>query len=90
MANQNAEQKARDRIDALLEGSGWQVQDYAHMNLSAGPVAIREFSNRHAYGKADYLLYADKPVSGVVAAEILEHLQAALVQFAALSAESAR
>jgi type I site-specific restriction endonuclease len=35
MPNQNAEQKARDRIDEQLRNSGWEVQDYARINLSS-------------------------------------------------------
>ncbi|MHB8634966.1 MAG: type I restriction endonuclease subunit R [Fimbriimonadaceae bacterium] len=69
MANQNAEQKARDRIDALLEASGWRVQDYSRMNLAAGPVAVREFPMNRGFGFADYLLYVDRKVLGVVEAK---------------------
>ncbi len=61
MSNQNAEQKARDQIDELLRRSGWVVQDYASMNLASGAaIAVREF------GKADYLLYLNRSVVGVV------------------------
>src|SRR5262245_32778012 len=48
------EEKARQRIDRQLEQAGWLVQDYADMNISAGPVAVREFPLRT--GEADYML----------------------------------
>lgn len=70
MANQNAEQIARDLIDSQLEKSGWAVQDHAHMNLKAAKgVAIREFPMVKGFGKADYLLYYDRKVIGVVEAK---------------------
>jgi type I restriction enzyme R subunit len=31
------EQKARQQIDRQLEQAGWIVQDFAQMNISAGP-----------------------------------------------------
>ena len=63
-----AEQKARQKIDRLLEDSGWIAQDCRGMNISAGgwrggariPAAIRP---------VDYLLYADRKVIGVVEAK---------------------
>ena len=69
MPNQNAEQMARDRIDTLLEASGWLVQDYRSMNLAVGPVAVREFPMNRGFGTADYLLYFDRRVLGVVEAK---------------------
>lgn len=52
------EQKARQRIDALLTQAGWVVQDFKEMNSydSLG-VAVREF--RLKSGPVDYMLYAD-------------------------------
>jgi len=62
------EQQARQQIDCLLEASGWIVQDYKAMNISAGPgVAVREFHLKS--GPADYLLYADCRAVGVVEAK---------------------
>src|ERR1700733_7997110 len=62
------EAKARKNIDRQLEQSGWLVQDYRQMNISAGPgVAIREFPL--STGEADYLLYADGRAIGVVEAK---------------------
>lgn len=62
------EQKARRHIDHLLTRAGWVVQDYADMNVYAGPgVAVREFPL--TTGAADYLLYADARAIGVVEAK---------------------
>src|SRR4051794_14930065 len=62
------EQKARLQIDALLGQAGWAVQDFADMNLYAGPgVAVREFPLKT--GAADYLLYTDGKALGVVEAK---------------------
>ena len=52
------EQQARQKIDRLLEASGWKVQDHAAMNITAGSgVAVREFPLKSGF--ADYMLYAD-------------------------------
>lgn len=62
------EQKARQTIDALLTGSGWAVQDFAAINIHAGPgVAVREFPLKTGF--ADYLLYAGGKAIGVVEAK---------------------
>ena len=42
-ANQKPEEKARDRIDQLLEQTGWSVQDRAKLNWNKSiGIAIRE------------------------------------------------
>lgn len=51
------EEAARQEIDRQLRQFGWIVQDYSQMNISAGPVAIREFPL--TTGSADYMLYVD-------------------------------
>lgn len=62
------EQEARQNIDRQLGETGWLVQDYRAMNLSAGlGVAIREFPL--TTGEADYLLYADGRAIGVIEAK---------------------
>ncbi len=62
------EQKARQKIDRMLEQSGWIVQDPAEMNISAGlGVAIREFPLKTGF--ADYMLYADGKAIGVIEAK---------------------
>lgn len=46
MANQNAEQRARDRIDAQLREAGWTVQNAVAMNLNAADgIAVRELED---------------------------------------------
>jgi type I restriction enzyme, R subunit len=63
---------ARTQIDAKLEASGWAVQNYKDLNLAAGRgIAVREFPLRKGHGVADYLLYVDKRVLGVVEAKKL-------------------
>ena len=59
MANQNPEQIARDKIDAMLIASGWLVQSKNTINLNAGKgIAIREYQTD--VGPADYALFVDK------------------------------
>lgn len=62
------EQKARLLIDQRLVQAGWVVQDYSDINPAAGRgVAVREFPL--TTGFADYLLYADGKVIGVIEAK---------------------
>lgn len=62
------EAAAREEIDRQLGRAGWLVQDYADMNITAGPgVAVREYPLKT--GTADYLLYVDGKVAGVVEAK---------------------
>lgn len=66
--NQNPEQKARDRIDKMLESAGWLVQANNRVNLSAGlGIAIREYQTE--IGPADYILFIDKKPVGVIEAK---------------------
>jgi type I restriction enzyme R subunit len=66
------ELQARHQIDRQLEACGWVVQDRKAMNIYAAlGVAIREFPLD--VGEADYLLYADGKVIGVVEAKPAEH-----------------
>jgi type I restriction enzyme R subunit len=66
------EQKARQHIDHQLQQSGWSVQDYRQMNISAGlGVAVREFPLMTGF--ADYMLYADSKAIGVVEAKPRGH-----------------
>jgi len=65
-----AEQRARALIDAQLTAAGWAVQDRKNLNLFAGPgVAVREAIMAVGHGRADYLLYVDKQVVGVIEAK---------------------
>lgn len=61
------EDKARQEIDRQLVQCGWIVQDHSQMNISAGPVAVREFPL--STGFADYLLYVDAKAIGVIEAK---------------------
>ncbi|MFN9646365.1 MAG: type I restriction-modification enzyme R subunit C-terminal domain-containing protein [Cyanobacteriota bacterium] len=63
-----SEAEARLRIDALLEASGWAVQDRSAIQLSAGlGVAVRELPT--AGGEADYGLFLGHELVGVVEAK---------------------
>src|SRR5262245_47126733 len=63
---------ARQTIDRQLADCGWIVQDRKDMNIYAGlGVAVREFPL--PAGEADYLLYADGQVIGVVEAKPEDH-----------------
>ncbi|CAL9565823.1 DEAD/DEAH box helicase family protein [Streptomyces sp. enrichment culture] len=62
------EVQAREKIDAMLARAGWLVQDKADANPLAGTgVAIREFTL--ATGRADYVLYVDGKIAGVIEAK---------------------
>ncbi len=62
------EEKARQKIDELLEAAGWKVQDRSQLNLGAGlGVAVREFPLKEGF--ADYLLFVDRKAVGVVEAK---------------------
>ena len=66
--NQNPEQKARDKIDALLIQAGWVVQSARKIDLSAGlGQAVREYQTN--VGPADYVLFVDKNAVGVIEAK---------------------
>ena len=53
-----AEEKARQKIDELLEAAGWVIQDRNEMNIAASiGVAIREFPLPNGF--ADYLLFVN-------------------------------
>ncbi|MFG2954534.1 DEAD/DEAH box helicase family protein [Streptomyces sp. NPDC048291] len=62
------EVQARKRIDAMLRKSGWLIQSKAEANPRAGQgVAIEEFTL--ATGRADYVLYVDGKIVGVIEAK---------------------
>ena len=64
----NPEEQARQRIDAMLTASGWDVQHKSAVNLSARRgVAVRELS--FTTGEPDYTLFADGKAIGVVEAK---------------------
>ncbi|WP_433341347.1 DEAD/DEAH box helicase family protein [Streptomyces sp. CA-253872] len=74
------EVQARVRIDELLTAAGWILQDRDELNPLAGQgVAVREFSL--ATGRADYVLYVDRKIVGVIEAKREgAHLSDALAQ----------
>lgn len=64
-----AEQRARVLIDRQLSAAGWSVQSRPHVNLSLPGVAVREVIMAPGHGRADYILYLDRRVVGVVEAK---------------------
>lgn len=66
--NQNPEQIARDKIDAMLREAGWLVQSKTKGDLSAGKgIALRETNT--VSGSADYMLFVDRKPVGVIEAK---------------------
>jgi type I restriction enzyme, R subunit len=62
------EAQVRRTIDRMLREADWLVQDVAETNLHAGQgVAVREVTM--ARGRADYLLYVDSKLVGVIEAK---------------------
>ena len=62
------EQKARDKIDAMLNQAGWRVQSKNKLDFSAGlGIAVREYQTD--VGPADYVLFVGKQAVGVVEAK---------------------
>lgn len=62
------EEKAREKINALLEAAGWKIQQLNELNLGASlGVAVCEFPL--SSGAADYLLFVNRRPVGVVEAK---------------------
>jgi len=62
------EEKARQKIDQLLEAAGWNVQNLRELNLGVSlGVAVREFTLES--GEADYLLFVDRKAVGAIEAK---------------------
>lgn len=62
------EQRAREKIDALLVSAGWVIQDKNNLNRNAGEgVAVREFVLPN--GPCDYLLFVAGKAAGVIEAK---------------------
>lgn len=62
------EAEVRRIVDRMLESAGWVVQDRAALNVHAGlGVAVREMTVGR--GRADYLLYVDAKLVGVIEAK---------------------
>ncbi len=67
-ANQTPEQKARNKIDGLLQKAGWDVQDKEKVNFNAGlGIVLREYKTD--IGIADYVLFLDKKPVGILEAK---------------------
>ena len=67
-----AEDKARERIDELLELAGWRVQAFHKENLGESlGVAVKEFQLKT--GAADYLLFVNRKAVGVIEAKPVGH-----------------
>ncbi|GAA4737111.1 type I restriction-modification enzyme R subunit C-terminal domain-containing protein [Modestobacter marinus] len=57
-------------IDRQLTAAGWSVQSRTELNLFAGQgVAVREVIMAPGHGRADYVLYVDQRVIGVIEAK---------------------
>lgn len=70
MTNKKPEEKAREKIDILLEKAGWDIQDMYNLNISASFwVAVREFPLETWHGFADYMLYVEEQAIGVIEAK---------------------
>ncbi|MFC1643625.1 DEAD/DEAH box helicase family protein [Chlamydiota bacterium] len=68
MVNQTPEQIARDKIDAMLNQSGWKIQDRRSIDWSAGSgIAVREYPTD--IGPADYVLFVDRKPTGIIEAK---------------------
>ncbi len=62
------EEGARQNIDKQLTQSGWIVQEYKNINLSAGSgIAVCEYPTES--GPADYLLFIGRKPVGVIEAK---------------------
>ena len=65
-----AEARARVEIDRQLKAAGWAVVDRKDLNLfTPQGSAVREVIMATGHGRADYLLYVDKEVVGVIEAK---------------------
>ncbi len=70
----SAEAKARQIIDRKLRDAGWIIQNRDELDLTAGVgVAVREFPMKTGFGFADYVLYVNRKVIGVVEAKPVGH-----------------
>ncbi len=62
------EDRAREKIDELLEAAEWKVQDLDQLDRGASlGVAVREFPLKESI--ADYLLFVDREAVGVIEAK---------------------
>ncbi|NNN08361.1 MAG: DEAD/DEAH box helicase family protein, partial [Acidimicrobiaceae bacterium] len=68
--NLKPEERARDLIDEQLTRAGWFVCDRKDIELfNHQGVAVREVIMATEHGRADYLLYVDRQIVGVIEAK---------------------
>ena len=68
--NLKPEERARDHIDEQLAQAGWFVCDRKDIDLfNHQGVAVREVIMATEHGRADYLLYVDRQIVGVIEAK---------------------
>ena len=68
--NLSPEERARVFIDEQLTQAGWSVQDRKQINLvNHTGVAVRETILKNVAGRADYLLYVNRKIVGVIEAK---------------------
>lgn len=68
--NLTPEERARVLIDAQLTQAGWSVQDRKQIDLvNHIGVAVRETILKNVAGRADYLLYLNRKIVGVIEAK---------------------
>ena len=69
-ANLTPEERARVLIDEQLIQAGWVVQDRKDIDLvNHVGVAVRETLLKNVAGRADYLLYLNRKIVGVIEAK---------------------
>lgn len=69
-SNLTPEERARDLIDQQLTLAGWSVVDRSHIDLvSHQGVAVREVIMAAEAGRADYILYVNRAMVGVIEAK---------------------
>jgi type I restriction enzyme R subunit len=69
-ANLTPEERARILIDEQLTQAGWVVQDRKEIDLvNHVGVAVRETILKNVAGRADYLLYLNRKIVGVIEAK---------------------
>lgn len=70
LSNLTPEERARDLIDQQLTLAGWSVVDRSHIDLvSHQGVAVKEVIMAADAGRADYILYVDRSMVGVIEAK---------------------
>lgn len=67
-SSRKPEEKAREKIDQMLELAGWKIQDLRKVNLGVSlGVAVRNFPLKSGF--ADYMLFVNRAPVGVIEAK---------------------